>query len=172
MESKVKKSYYIWKWIIILTVFAAGWLSGAVTYELSGNGIAKFKGYTSVIYMRDFNRYTLKMLKKYDVNLPETAEFVMGYSTVSRDPSRMVLFTINESDLDSLLGDTWSSAEEDLKDTDILTSYFGLYPYKGVMDNRQWEFDIEMECSLRAYIWVYISRPVDGRVAVAVIYRS
>ncbi len=174
MESEVKKSYYIWKWIItgiiILAVFAAGCLSGAVIYELSGNGIARVMGNMPVVYMRDFNSYTVRNLEKYDVNLPETAEFVMGYKIISRETYIAVLFTVTESDFDSLLGDTWSSVNGNLEDTDIMTSKFGLYPYRGVMNNKQWQFDKEMKCSLRSYLRLYISKSIDGKVAVAFIY--
>lgn len=174
MESKVKKSYYIWKWIItgiiIFAVFAAGCLSGAVMSE---------NRQSSVVYMHTFDTYLTKLLKKCDVNLPETAEFVMGFKTThSIDRAIYVFFTIDESELGSMLGDNWKSPQdlnytcEDLERTDILIDNFGWCPYKEVINNRQWQFDKEKRNSSHSYTWVYTSKPIDDKIAVVFIYWS
>lgn len=60
--------------------------------------------------------------EKYELNIPESAEFVSGYFDRSfQDPSVTVYFTVSENDVENLFGDNW---QKDSTNND----HTGLFP--------------------------------------------
>ena len=72
-----QKRYNFWKWIIItalaLIVFFAGWLAGDFYDFIKGDISADFE------YIEDFENGLRDELKEDGINLPATAECIMGY---------------------------------------------------------------------------------------------
>lgn len=73
-------------------------------------------------------KLTNLLSEQYEVNIPESAEFVSGYfDRAFRDPSVTVYFTVSENDFEKLFGDNWQN--------DSLTNYSSL------LDD-EWNFEI------------------------------
>lgn len=87
----MKKSLYIFLSVIIALSLCSCTASGPLTIE-SG-----------------FSEKLITLLsKQYELNIPDSAEFVSGYfDRAFRDPSVVVYFTVPEAEFESLFGDNW-----------------------------------------------------------------
>lgn len=163
-----KTRYIFWKWIITaglaVIVFFAGWFAGDLFDLIKGNVGADFE------FIRDLDNGLRDELKDYDINLPETAEVVMGYRSVNTiDPYFCMMFTVKEEDFTGVLGDMWEKVQgEHLENTDVLADWFGRCAYNDIMSNSQWEFVGAMaNYSLNSRI--FYSEAIDGRRALALV---
>lgn len=73
-------------------------------------------------------RLTDLLSEKYELNIPDSAEFVSGYfDRAFRDPSVNVCFTVREHEFEKLFGDNWKK--------DSHTNYSSLF-------SNEWSFEI------------------------------
>lgn len=160
--------YNIWKWIITaglaVIVFFAGWLAGDLFDLIKGKIDADFE------YISDLEPGLQEELKDYDINLPKTAEAVMGYRSVNTmDPYLCMMFTVNDEDFAGVFGDMWEKVQgEHLENTDVLADWFGRCAYNDIMSNSQWEF-VGAMANYPLNGRIFYSEPIDGRRAVAFV---
>ncbi len=163
-----KTRYNFWKYIITaglaVIVFFAGWLAGDLFDLIKGNVGADLE------YISGWDNGLRDKLKDYDINLPETAEVVMGYRSVNTiDTYFCMLFIVNDEDFEGVPGDMWEEVQgERLENTDVLADWFGRCAYNDIISNSQWEFvDVMNNYSLNRRM--FYSEPIDGRRALALV---
>ena len=163
-----QKRYNFWKWIIItglaLIVFFAGWLAGDFYDFIKGDISADFE------YIENFENGLRDELKEDGINLPATAECIMGYKSVNTiEPYFCVMFTVSEEDFDSVLSHMWEEVLEDNSENlDVLADWFGQCSYNDIISNNQWMFVGAMDnYSLNRRI--FYSEPIDGKRALALV---
>ena len=158
-----KTRYNFWKYIITaglaVIVFFAGWLAGDLFDLIKGNVGADFE------YISGWDNGLRDKLKDYDINLPETAEVVMGYRSVNTiDTYFCMLFIVNNEDFEGVP----EVQGERLENTNVLADWFGRCAYNDIISNSQWEFvDVMNNYSLNSRM--FYSEPIDGRRALALV---